>query len=260
MHKTHMVFETAAVTHVGKVRERNEDSYLSRPEFGIWAVADGMGGHDSGDMASRTVVDALRAIEQPTSAEHLLKLCADQVADANERLKAISRDRGSIIGTTVAVLLIYDGHYACLWAGDSRIYVVRSGQITQLSRDHTEVQELLAEGAITPDEARTWPDCNVITRAVGTFDELALDMNSGPLQAGDSFVICTDGLTQHVQDGEILECIWTSSSQQACNRLLELTLERGGLDNVTIIAVRYDPKLATVGGSDEPLDRWELPQ
>jgi protein phosphatase len=255
-----LVFDTGAVTHVGKVRERNEDSYLSRPEFGIWAVADGMGGHESGDLASQTVIEALRAVEHPSSAEHLLKLCTDQVANANNRLKAISRDRGgSILGTTVAVLLIHDGHYACVWAGDSRIYIVRAGQIIQLSRDHTEVQQLLAEGVITPDEARTWPGRNVVTSGIGIFDEPMLEMNSGPLEVGDSFVVCSDGLTQHVQDEEILECLRTSSSQQACERLLELTLERGGLDNVTVIAVRYDPELTVAGGSDKPLDVWDPP-
>jgi protein phosphatase len=259
MHKAQVVFDTGAVSHVGKVRERNEDSYLTRPEFGIWAVADGMGGHESGDLASQTVIEALRAIEHPSSAEHLLKLCTDQVANANDRLRVISRNRGgAILGTTVAVLLIYDGHYACVWAGDSRIYVVRAGHITQLSRDHTEVQELLAEGAITPDEARTWPGRNVITSGIGIFDQPTLEMNSGPLQAGDSFVVCSDGLTQHVEDEEILECLRTGSPQQACEWLLELTLERGGFDNVTVIAVRYDPKLTAAAGSDKPLDVWEL--
>jgi protein phosphatase len=199
-------------------------------------------------------------IEQPVSAEHLLKRCTDQVADANERLRAISRERGgTIIGATVAVLLICGGHYACVWSGDSRIYVVRGGQITQLSRDHTEVQELLAAGVITPNEARTWPGANVVTSAIGVFDEPILDMNSGPLQPGDSFVICSDGLTQHVQDGEILNCVWTSSSRRACEELLKLSLERGGLDNVTIVAVRYLPELTSVGDSDKPLDLWELP-
>ena len=103
------------------------------------------------------------------------------------------------------MLLTFDAHYACVWSGDSRIYVVRAGAITQLSRDHTEVQQLLAEGAITPKEAKTWTGRNVITRAIGVFDEPELEMSSGPLQPGDSFIICSDGLTNHVQDDEILQ-------------------------------------------------------
>jgi serine/threonine protein phosphatase PrpC len=261
MQKAKVMFETGAITHVGKVRKRNEDSYLARPDAGIWAVADGMGGHESGDLASQTVIEALGAIERPMSAEDLLQRCADQVANANERLKSISCDRGGItIGATVAALLTYDAHYACVWSGDSRIYLVRAGQITQLSRDHTEVQELLSQGAITPNEAKTWPGRNIITRAIGVFDEPELEVRSGPLHPGDSFVICSDGLTQHVEDAEILSCVGTNLSQQACERLLELTLERGAVDNVTVIVVRYDPGAMLLTRSDaEPPDVWELP-
>jgi protein phosphatase len=254
-------FDTGAVTHRGKVRDRNEDNFLTRPEVGIWAVADGMGGHDAGDLASRTIVEALRPIKSPKSAEDLLKQCADQIADANRCLRAISRERGDvIIGATVAVLLIWEWHYACIWAGDSRIYLVRGGEITQLSRDHTEVQELLSQGVITPNEARTWPRGNVITNAIGVSDEPLLDMNSGALQPGDAFLVCSDGLTQHVENAEILDCIRTSPAQDACDRLVELTLQRGGFDNVTVIAVRYLPVRVSAGGSEGPLDLWELPE
>jgi protein phosphatase len=260
MQDPHAFFETGATTHVGMVRQRNEDSYLSRPEAGIWAVADGMGGHDGGDLASQTVIAALQSIERPTSAVDLLSRCESQVALANQRLKAISRERGGdVIGATIALLLICDSHYACLWSGDSRIYVVRAGQISQLSCDHTEVQELLAGGVITPTEAKTWHGSNVITRAIGVFDEPELEMTSGPVQPGDSFVICSDGLTNHVQDDEILNCVRTNVSQQACDRLVELTLERGAVDNVTVVVVRYQPEPERHGPSDaEPPDRREL--
>jgi protein phosphatase len=260
MQKAQVMFDTGAATHVGKVRQRNEDSYLTRPESGLWAVADGMGGHDSGDLASQTIIESLGSIEAPTSAADLLARCEVQVAAANGRLKAISRERGGVvIGATVAMLLAYDSHYACVWSGDSRIYIVRAGQITQLSRDHTEVQQLLSEGIITPKEAKTWPGSNVITRAIGVFDEPELEINSGPLQPGDSFVICSDGLTQHVEDDEILSCVGTGLSQQACDRLLALTLERGAVDNVTVIVVRYDPDGVSLVRSDAaPPDLWEL--
>jgi protein phosphatase len=259
MQEAQAVFETGAVTHVGKVRERNEDSYLTRPEAGIWAVADGMGGHEHGDLASQTIIEALQSIEPPTSAAELLAHCETQVAIANDRLRKISSERGgAIIGATLAVLLTFDAHYACVWSGDSRIYVVRAGAITQLSRDHTEVQQLLAEGAITPKEAKTWTGRNVITRAIGVFDEPELEMSSGPLQPGDSFIICSDGLTNHVQDDEILNCVRANLSQQACDQLLELTLQRGAVDNVTVIVVRYNPESAPLTRSDaEPPDLWE---
>jgi len=242
-------FETGAVTHIGKVRRRNEDAYLVRPEAGIWAVADGMGGHDSGDLASRTVIDALRAIEHPLSAEDLLDRCESQVVSANCVLRSISRERGGvIIGTTIAILLAYDGHYACLWAGDSRIYVVRGNGIVQLSRDHTEVQELLSNGVITPQEERTWPRGNAITRAIGVSDLPELDMISGQLAPGDTFVLCSDGLYQHIPDEEILACVRALPPQGACDRLLYLTLERGGADNVTVVVARYRPGPARFAG------------
>jgi protein phosphatase len=244
-------FDTGAATHVGKLRDRNEDSYLTRPEAGIWAVADGMGGHEAGDLASQTVIAALQSIELPTSAANLLAHCKERVASANERIKEISRDRGGVlIGATLAALLAFDGFYACVWSGDSRIYVVRAGAIQQLSRDHTEVQELLASGVITAQEAKTWAGNNVITRAIGVYDEPELEITSGPLQPGDSFVICSDGLTHHVEDGEILDCVTTNMSQQACDSLIALALERGGADNVTVIVTRYQPGVAPLDGLD----------
>src|ERR1700704_5787287 len=171
------IYDTGAATHVGNVRTRNEDSYLPRPEAGIWGVADGMGGHEAGDLASQTVIAALQSIEAPASAADLLSHCEDRVASANGRLKEISRDRGGVtIGATLAVLLAFDGFYACVWSGDSRIYVVRAGEILQLSRDHTEVEELLASGVITPKEAKTWAGKNAVTRAIGVYDEPELEI------------------------------------------------------------------------------------
>src|SRR5688572_33476131 len=132
MQDTLSSFETGAATHVGRVRERNEDSYLVRPEVGIWTVADGMGGHAAGEVASATVVEALREIDRPTSAADLLALCEDRVIAANHRINEIARERGEVLGTTLVALLIYNKHYACVWSGDSRIYLVRDGTIQQV--------------------------------------------------------------------------------------------------------------------------------
>ena len=256
------MFETGAGTHVGNVREHNEDRFLSKPQAGIWAVADGMGGHEAGELASQTIVESLNAIEAPSSASELLLQCEQQIVRANERLREVSRTRGgAVLGATIALLLAYERHYACIWSGDSRIYVVRRGNIQQLSRDHTEVQQLLAQGAITPEEAKNWPNSNVVTRAIGVFDSPELELSSGPLEPGDSFVVCSDGLTQHVSDEEILKQVSSHGSQQACDALIALTLERGARDNVTVIVVRYVPN---VDGSGSPAassaDLWEAPR
>jgi protein phosphatase len=253
MRQARVLFETGAATHVGNVRSRNEDSYMTRPDAGLWAVADGMGGHDDGDFASRAVIEALGSIEAANSASELLTLCENRIFDANSQLQDVSRERGIVTGTTVVVLLASDGYFASLWCGDSRLYMVRHGEIRQISRDHTEVQDLLSNGVITAEEARNWAGRNVITRAIGVFEIPELELSSDPLNANDIFIICTDGLTQHVHDAEILQCVSSSTPQHACDRLIALTLERGALDNVTVVVVRYSPDAAAkLDATDSP--------
>lgn len=231
-------FDTGATTHVGKVRRRNEDAFVTRPDIGLWAIADGMGGGDYGDVASRTVVDALASIEPQQTAAQLLSRCEEQIVRANRWLNMMATERDVSIGTTIAVLLIYDGHYACIWSGDSRIYLVRNDTIVQLTRDHTEAQELVEEGKLSPAEAERWPGRNLLTRAVGVRDDPELEIEQGMLETGDVFVICSDGLTAHVSRAEILKAVTAGHPQQACRELQTLTLERGAVDNVTIIVIR----------------------
>jgi protein phosphatase len=234
--------EAGAATHVGKVRQQNEDNYLVATRHGLWAVADGMGGHEAGDVASRVVVEELAAIAAPASAAELLASCERHMISANSRLKKLAKARGgAVMGTTVAVLLIFDGHYAGVWSGDSRIYRIRQHRIEQISIDHTEVQELISEGKLTPQEARLWPRRNVITRAIGVGDNPELEIKGGTLEPGDVFVICSDGLTAHVEDEEILALADAHRPQRACDLLIALTLDRGAVDNVTVVAVRFDP-------------------
>jgi protein phosphatase len=242
-------FDVSSVTHAGKVRVRNEDSCLVRTDTGLWAVADGMGGHEAGDLASRILVESLNAIEQPEAALDLLEQCETQIFRANQQIVDLSRARdGATIGTTAAVLLVRDKHYACVWAGDSRVYLINGGSITQLSRDHTEVEELVAAGTLSREDVKNWPN-NVITRAVGVADDLELEIVSGSADPGDIFVICSDGLTKHLRDDEILQYAAGRNARTACEMMLELALERGGLDNVTVVVVRL---LAAVPRSSEP--------
>src|SRR5215471_12598238 len=223
--------EAGAATHVGKVRRQNEDNYLVATRRGLWAVADGMGGHEAGEVASRIVIEELDAIAVSVTAAELLASCEQQIVNANSRLKKLADERGAIIGTTVAVLLIFDGHYAGVWSGDSRIYRIRGHIIEQISVDHTEVQELISEGRLTAAEARAWPRRNVITRAIGVSDDPELEIAGGALEGGDTFVICSDGLTAHIEDGEILALAGENPPQKACDLLVDLTLDRGAVDN-----------------------------
>ena len=240
MHDMISWFEAGAATHVGKVRDGNEDSYLVHASCGLWAVADGMGGHLSGEVASDTVVGELRAVLPPASAAELLAGCEEHLVAANGRLRELSRENDGTIGSTVVVLLVYDRHYACVWSGDSRIYRIRAGAIEQVTVDHTEVQELVAAGSLSAEEARTWPRRNVITHAIGVADDPEIEMIHGGLMPGDTFVLCSDGLTAHVTDDEILAAVAEAGPQEACDALVALTLERGAVDNVTLVVVRYD--------------------
>lgn len=251
--------DTAGLSHVGNVRKLNEDSYITRPEIGLWSVADGMGGHDAGDFASQSVVEALARLPKPRSAPELLGSFEQAVLDTNRMIRAEAQSRGahSVIGCTLVVLIIFGDVYACVWSGDSRIYRIRGHRIEQITRDHTEVQELLDSGVLTPAEAASWPRKNVITRAIGVADEPELEMVQGRLEDGDIFLLCSDGLTGHVEDQEILaESASTRSLNRFCERLIELTLLRGAKDNVTVVAVSCrevtNVRLAEAPGEGSP--------
>lgn len=238
MNQSLFTFDAGSATHPGKVRPRNEDSYLVRTDAGLWAVADGMGGHEAGDVASQLIVSALDTISAASSAMRLLEETESRIYLANRQIVEMGRQRGgAVIGSTVAILLISEDHYACVWAGDSRVYLVRRDTIRQVSRDHTEVEELMASGAVTAEEARNWPN-NVITRAVGVQDNPELEIVTGAFEDCDVFVLCSDGLTKHVNDDEIRECVSSHDAQASSVALVQLALERGGLDNVTVVVVQ----------------------
>ena len=231
--------ESCGQSHAGLIRELNEDRYLVKSESGLFVVADGMGGHDSGEVASASIVEHLKSIGIPSSAPDLKARFEDRVIMANREIRELSSRNGSTIGSTLAALLAFERSYACMWAGDSRIYMLHGGKLAQLSRDHTESQDLLDRGLLTPEEAAAWPRRNVITRAIGAIDEPALDITHGRINAGDKFLICSDGLTAHASDEEIGSTLAQHSPQEACNRLIELALSRGGTDNVTVVIVEF---------------------
>lgn len=231
--------ESEGETDTGRVRELNEDSLLLAPDVGLWVVADGMGGHDAGDFASQTLVEELGKVQIAGSAPELLDKFEERVIEANGILRTTAHERGagSVIGCTLAALVIFEDAYACVWSGDSRVYRLRQGALEQISRDHTEAQELMDNGTLTPEEARNWPRRNVITRAIGVFDEPELEMVQGRVEHGDVFVICSDGLTEHVEDHEIERMAQRRPLYRVVDGLISTTLERGAKDNVTVIAV-----------------------
>ncbi len=221
-------------THVGCRRELNEDAVLAMPERRLWAVADGMGGHEAGEVASAMVVEALAQCPDGTDA------VIAALADVNDRLIEMGKavGDGRTIGSTVVGLTANSSHFTCFWAGDSRAYRLRNGKLTRLTRDHSLVQELVDGGMIREDEAESHPNSNIITRAVGVSDELQVDTVGGDVSTGDVFLLASDGLTRLVSDGELASELQNHDLESAADSLLRLALDREAPDNVSLILLR----------------------
>ncbi len=239
----HYCYGSAAATDVGSVRTLNEDAWLDRPDLGLWAVADGMGGHEAGDYASRAIVHALHDLDPPANAPEFLSAVGDCLATVNAGLRSAAAERGvALIGSTVVALLIFDGHFACLWAGDSRLYRLRDGGLDQITKDHSQVQELVDSGVIDADAAERHPAANVITRAVGAGDVLDLDLRQGRIEPGDLFLLCSDGLFKALPEREIAAILASNPVETGAQCLVERALAAHASDNVTavIVAARED--------------------
>jgi protein phosphatase len=234
---------SSARSDAGRVREINEDACLDQPGPGRWAVADGMGGHAVGDLASRLVIDALSRLAAPINLKALLADARTRLQAANRQLRdEAARRQVQRIGSTVVVLLACDRFCGYLWAGDSRIYLYRGGQLRQLTRDHSQVEQLKSLGIITDEEARHHPAQHMITRAVGATETLELDDDAIEVADGDVFLLCSDGLSNELSDDEIVAVLTTAEPQNASEELVERALARGGRDNITAVVVEaQDP-------------------
>ncbi|MFL9928621.1 protein phosphatase 2C domain-containing protein [Paraburkholderia sp. RL18-103-BIB-C] len=232
---------SSARSDAGRVREINEDACLDQPEPGRWAVADGMGGHAVGDLASRLVIDALSRLASPVSMKTLIADARARLQTANRQLRdEAARRQVQRIGSTVVVLLACDRFCGYLWAGDSRIYLYREGQLRQLTRDHSQVEQLKSLGVLTDEEARHHPAQHMITRAVGATDKLELDDDAIEVADGDVFLLCSDGLSNELSDDEIVSVLTSTERANACEELVELALARGGRDNITAVVVQAE--------------------
>lgn len=242
----------AGQTHIGR-RDNNEDALLTRPELGLFAVADGMGGYEGGEVASRAVVEAVegffrRSADDPdatwpfaldralTWAENLLRVA---VHLANKAVFARKEGQLRRMGSTVAALLIREDAAVVGHVGDSRVYRLRDDTLEQLTRDHSLYEEMVAaSGGPTPSRA-DYAYGNVITRALGTTSPDP-DLRREPLQAGDVFLLCSDGLTERLGEQDLHEMMRTEQLQQAVERLIRQALINGARDNVTVVLVRVD--------------------
>ncbi|AXK72337.1 serine/threonine-protein phosphatase [Lysobacter sp. TY2-98] len=232
------MIEYGHLTHAGLRRELNEDTYYADGELGLWLVADGMGGHEYGEVASALARDTIvREVRDGTPLAQAIRI-------ADEDIIAMSRRRNDALpmGTTVVAARIRGERFEVAWVGDSRVYLWREGQLLQLSQDHSYVQELIANGALTQEQARSHPHRNVVTQALGVTDPRSLNVETmtGELRAGMQLLLCSDGLTEEVDDRAIAKVLARQdcSAQECAETLVAAALDGGGSDNITAVLIR----------------------
>jgi serine/threonine protein phosphatase PrpC len=237
--------EAFGLTHTGLVRGANEDAYLMRPDLGLFAVADGMGGAAAGDVASRMAIDAVHeAIEEsgalrPAHSAPLLLLGGVETANTLIHAAAQEDRRKQGMGTTFTGVLLFGGRIAMAHVGDSRCYLLRGGRFEPMSEDHTWVRAMVRTGAMTPEEAATSHLRNKLVRAVGPDEHVDVDTRLAVTEPGDVYLLCTDGLHGLVDDEAIASVLRAEPDlTRAAQALIELALDAGGDDNVTVVLVR----------------------
>ncbi len=240
------VIASSAHTDTGRRRRRNEDAFICEPP--LFAVADGMGGAQAGEVASRLAAESLR--EQELGDLSALEQTVELIREANRRVYAYSSENASArgMGTTMTVALVEGGVVTIGHVGDSRAYLLRDDELTQLTQDHSLVAELVRSGRLSPKEAESHPRRSVITRALGTESDVEVDVFSLRAQDGDLFLLCSDGLTSMVSDEEIARLLAATRADldEAGEKLIEAANKAGGEDNITVVLFELE------GGESEP--------
>lgn len=232
------VWVSSGVTHTGNIREQNEDALLTLDAQRLWAVADGMGGHDAGDMASQCIVQHLMEYQATPLLGKNVRQITQLLQSVNHILfEQASPQEDRIIGSTVCALLAHCQHCVFLWAGDSRIYRFRQGHLRQITRDHSEAAELI-EGGATKEQVALLPHSEAITRAVGAYIHVDLELRMLASEPGDLYLLCSDGLYKELSDNEITETVSTYPMEECTDKLLDAALRRRGRDNITIMLVK----------------------
>ncbi len=241
-----MSITSAGRTDVGVIRSGNEDNYLMVPDRGVFIVADGMGGHAAGEVASemavRIIARELGDISSRTDQEASERI-RNSIIEANAAIfqRTLSEQDKRGMGTTATAMVVLGDNYLIGQVGDSRAYVLRKGDLLQLTKDHSYVQEQVDAGYLSPEEARTHPYSNVITRCVGANVDVTPDVYSGALQTGDVYLLASDGITGMIEDEDLSEMMTKlTEPQQLADALVDEANRRGGLDNVTVIVIRVD--------------------
>lgn len=235
-------WRSAARTDAGKVRARNEDAFLDSPDHGLWAVADGMGGHQAGDVASQLIVASLADLPFQDCFEARIEAVRHCLHWLNRRLgqelTVTAERQDSIMGSTVVALLVDGNRAACIWAGDSRCYLWRGQRLYQLSKDHSLQQKLIDEQQMSFELARAQPGAHALTRAVGAADQLTLDVLELEVHPGDAFLLCSDGLYQGLSSDALGNALSLSVPRVALERLFDAALRGPARDNLTAVVIR----------------------
>jgi len=230
-------WRSSAATSTGNVRGHNEDAVLDLPDAGLCVVADGMGGHNAGDVASNMIVQALAGVQRKASPSAQLDEVEDRLSEVNRRLYSSSLDnQAGMSGSTIVALLALERHCLSIWAGDSRVYRSRNGSLEQITRDHSEAQEMRDGGMGDTPEAIT---SNVITRAVGGSQDLFLDIELRELRNHDRYLLCSDGLYRELSDADMAHHLTGNDPEGACKALMKQALSGTCSDNVSVIVVQF---------------------
>lgn len=237
--------QSVSRSHVGRVRAINEDRVFDCAAAGLFAVADGMGGHRGGDQAAQAVVDELRRLTNATVAPSMPDVLA-ALQRANTEIVHRNREQGLDAGATVVVALLDGAHVHIAWAGDSRAYRLRDGELTLLTEDHSVVQEMVAAGLLTDDMAARHPQANVITRALGVNDRVELDRVTLDVGERDLLMLCSDGLSRSL---DAATCEQSGTLAQLADRLLDHALRVDGSDNISLV-IAAAPRLQTSETAD----------
>lgn len=242
--RTRFAWDASGLTHPGKVRRVNEDAFFAHANQPLWVVADGMGGHSAGDVASSSISQAFELLTVPEQLSAFADLAESTLIALNAKFRELADfgREGATIGSTVVVLTARGGYALFLWVGDSRIYRCRNGTLHRLTEDHSQVEELIAMGALLREDAESHHAANVVTRAVGAADEIYVDMDYCALADGDRFLLCSDGLTKEVPESLIADLLARDASAETISRLLlEQALSKGARDNITVVvAMAHD--------------------
>ncbi|MBI4720155.1 MAG: Stp1/IreP family PP2C-type Ser/Thr phosphatase [Chitinivibrionia bacterium] len=246
-----MKFKAASLSHIGLFRETNEDSYchfepddetLRRERGAMFIVADGMGGHQGGEVASRLAVEIIQEYYYASPSTDPLQVLKDAFQSANKTIFDASLEDAGLfgMGTTCTAMVLVGGSAYFMHIGDSRAYVCRNGGIEQLTRDHTLVEDMVRSGLLSSEDARFHPKKNVITKSLGTHEEAETDAPASPfsVKPGDVFLLCSDGLTSFVRDQEIKLFLESNEPEEAAKHLVDRANQLGGRDNITVQVVK----------------------